>query len=298
MNRPIAKNRSPAFSSFAVIQQFFSHLNSRMGRCRTLVRRHGLVLQFPILTWIAFASLACTATSTRTTPPISAPIQADPPSRAGRLAPPPAPTIITPTVTPNTTLVLYPVWTRGFLCESNAYYAGNPLLGKTIRFQTPINVNPNKVPRVLEAIRNYEAMTGGLITFRIVDFDPQVGIVFVEGDALDRDGEPGCGHVTSGRDPQSGFAFSVTNDGVVNSCLYIHLGSVKCDPVREGFQCCSIAEHELAHALGLGTHFPGFTGIEGISLELLVTLTALYRVPPGTEVSEMCGTLSFDELEH
>ncbi len=46
----------------------------------------------------------------------------------------------------------------------------------------------------------------------------------------------------------------------------------------------------------LGTHFPGFTGIEGISLELLVTLTALYRVPPGTEVSEMCEALSSDTL--
>ena len=199
-------------------------------------------------------------------------------------------------VTPDEMLMLYPAWTRKYLCESNAYYAGNPLPGKTIRFQTPIAVNPNNVPRVLEAIQNYEAMTGGVITFRIVDSDPQVGIVFIEGDALDRDGEPGCGHVTSARDPQSGFAFSVTSDGVVNSRLYIHLGSGDCDPAQEGFQCCSIAEHELAHALGLGTHFPGFTGIEGISLELLVTLTALYRVPPGTDVAEMCGALSLDAL--
>ena len=261
------------------------------------MKRHRLILQFPILTWIALASLGCTAASAKTIAPIGAPVPADPPSRVGMLPSVPMPSVTAPTVTPDATLMLYPVWTRKFLCESNAYYAGNPLPGKTIRFQTPIDVNSNKVPQVLEAIRNYEAMTGGLITFRIVDSDPQVGIVFIEGDALDRDGEPGCGHVTSGRDPQSGFAFSVTGDGAVNSCLYIHLGSVECDPAREGFQCCSIAEHELAHALGLGTHFPGFTGIEGISLELLVTLTALYRVPPGTEVSEMCETLPFGALK-
>lgn len=268
-----------------------------MDRCRTITQRHWLILQFPILTLIALVFLACTASSAQTVAPIDAPVLADPPSRVGRLAPAPAPSVTIPTVTPDATLMLYPAWTRKFLCESNAYYAGNPLPGKTIRFQTPIAVNPNQVPQVLEAIRNYEAMTGDLITFRIVDSDPQVGIVFIEGDALDRDGEPGCGHVTSGRDPQSGFAFSVTSDGVVNSCLYVHLGSVECDPAREGFQCCSIAEHELAHALGLGTHFPGFTGIEGISLELLVTLTALYRVPPATEVSKMCETLPVGALK-
>jgi len=296
MDQPIARNRSPAFPGFALVRQFSSHLNSRRSWCRTSPQRHRLILQFPILTWIALVSLACTAASAKPSVPIGTPELAASPTHVGMLSPARVPAAITPTVTPAETLMLYPAWTRKYLCESNAYYAGNPLPGKTIRFQTPIAVNPNNVPRALEAIRNCEAMTGGVITFRIVDSDPQVGIVFVEGDALNRDGGPGCGHVTAGRDPQSNFTFSVTSDGVVNSCLYVHLGSGDCDPTREGFQCCSIAEHELAHALGLGTHFPGFTGIEGMSLELLVTLTALYRVPPGTDISEMCGTLPFDAL--
>jgi len=237
------------------------------------MQRRRWILRLEILTGITLVLVVWSATNAKTSAPISAAASADPPSR---------------TVTPAATLILYPVWTRKYLCESNAYYAGNPQAGKTIRFQTPIEVNPNRVPHVLEAMQNYEAMTEGLITFRIVDSDPAVGLVFVEGDALDRDAKPGCGRVTSERDPQSGFAFSATSDGVIHSRLYVHLGSVACDPAREGFQRSSIAEHELAHALGLGSHFPGFTGIEGISLESLVTLTALYRVPPGTPVSEMC----------
>jgi hypothetical protein len=243
----------------------------------------------PFLASVTLILVACTATSAKTSAPIGAAALADPSNRVGRSVPAQMPVITTPTLTPDATLALYPVWTRKYLCESNAYYAGNPLPGKTIRFQTPIDVNPNKVPNVLEAIRNYEAMTGSLITFRIVDSDPQIGLVFVEGDALDRDGAPGCGHVTSTRDPHSGFAFSVASDGTVNSRLYIHLGSVACNPTLEGFQPYSIAEHELGHAMGLGTHFSGFTGIEGISLELLVTVTALYRVPPGTDISGFCA---------
>jgi hypothetical protein len=31
-----------------------------------------------------------------------------------------------------------------------------------------------------------------------------------------------------------------------------------------------------------------FTGIEGVSLEMLVTLTALYRVPAGTHIEKFC----------
>jgi hypothetical protein len=182
----------------------------------------------------------------------------------------------------------YPNWVLGLLCESNAYASQNPLPGRTIRFQTPVEINLNGVPQALEATRNLEAMTSGAVTFKVVNSDPRIGIVVVAGDALDRNGSPGLGHVTSARDPQSFFSFNAQSDGAINSRLYVHLGSARCDYVHEGFRLYSIAEHELAHALGLSSHFPGFTGIEGVSLELLVTLTALYRVPPGTEVSRFC----------
>jgi hypothetical protein len=191
---------------------------------------------------------------------------------------------------PNPVAILstYPAWTRRLVCESNAQYSQNPMPGKTIRFQSPIDINPNGNPQVLEAIKNYEALTSGAVTFRIVNSDPAIGIVVVEGDALNREGQPGCGHVTRQRDPKSGFTFNVKSDGTINSRLYVHLGSSACNPTREGFQPQSLAEHELGHALGLGAHFAGFTGIEGLTLELLVTVTALYRTSPGTDISPIC----------
>ncbi len=189
---------------------------------------------------------------------------------------------------PAAVLMTYPEWTRRIVCESNVFYNQNPLHGKTVRFQTPIDINPNGIILVLDAIKNYEAMTSGAVTFRIVDSDPAVGITIVEGDALTRDGEPGCGHVTCARDPRSGFTLKVSDNGVINSLLYVHLGSSHCNYTLEGFQSQSIAEHELGHALGLGKHFAGFTGIEGITLELLVTVSALYRLPPGTDLSKIC----------
>ena len=131
-------------------------------------------------------------------------------------------------------------------------------------------------------------MTSNAVTFKYVNTDPPVGIVLVTGDALTRDGEPGLGHVTSTRDPKSNFAIDARRDSAINSRLYIHLGSTKRDYISEGFRPSSIVEHELGHALGLVGHFPGFKGIEGISLEMLVALTALYRVPPGTDMSRLC----------
>lgn len=191
---------------------------------------------------------------------------------------------------PNADAILsqYPDWVLQLLCASNLYSNANPTPGKTMRFQTPVAINLNRVPQAREATRNIEAMTSGAVTFKIVENDPAVGIVVVTGDALTRDGTPGLGNVTTARAPQSPFALNVRNDGAIQSRLYIHLGSAQRDYISEGFRPYSIPEHELAHALGLIGHFPGFTGIEGVSLEMLVTLTALYRVPSGTDMSRFC----------
>jgi len=186
-------------------------------------------------------------------------------------------------------LMLYPAWARKNVCASNAYAIANPLAGKIVRYQTPVAINPHGVPQVWEAMRNFEALTSGAVTFRVVDTDPVIGIVVVTGDALNREGQPGCGHVSAQRVTPATLQLSVNRDGVIQSRLYVHLGSSHCDHVREGFQPQALSEHELAHALGLLTHFTGFTGIEGITLEMLVTLTAVYRLPPGTDVSALCA---------
>ena len=254
-----------------------------MGRPVSLVRTL-------ILISIAILTPACAVVPAVAAVPAPVSLPTGTPTRASGVALTPLPIPVTAAnFKPETTLMTYPAWTRRLVCESNVYYSQNPLPGKTIRFQTPIDINPNGVSQVLDAIKNYEAMTSGAVTFRIVNSDPAVGIVVVEGDALNRDGQPGCGHVTHQRDPKSGFTIDVKNDGAINSRLYVHLGSSACNHAREGFQPQSIAEHELGHALGMGSHFAGFTGIEGLTLELLVTITALYRTPPGTDISQMCA---------
>jgi hypothetical protein len=255
-----------------------------------LMKRRGLLIQTLILFSIAMLTPACEVVPVVAAVPAPVSLPTGTPTRVSVVAPMPLPVMVTAAnFKPEAALMTYPAWTRRVVCESNAAYSQNPLPGKMIRFQTPIDINPNGLPQVLDAIKNYEAMTSGAVTFRIVNSDPTVGIVVVEGDALTRDGQPGCGHVTHQRDPKSGFTFNVTNDGTINSRLYVHLGSSACNHTREGFQPQSIAEHELGHALGLGTHFAGFTGIEGLTLELLVTVMALYRTSPGTDISQMCA---------
>ena len=164
----------------------------------------------------------------------------------------------------------------------------SPLPGKIVRRQTPVAINARGIPRVLDAIKDIEAKTGGLVTFQIVDKDPAVGITVVEGDAVDANGGPGCGNVTDSPDPTSGHRYKAGANGVLNTLVYVHLGSSKCNDARTGYQPYSIAAHEIAHALGVGRHFTGFNGDEGASPELAEVLVRLYSLPPGMDVTASC----------
>ncbi len=192
---------------------------------------------------------------------------------------------------PESMLAQYPAWVLDFLCESNVYSNQNPTPGRTIRFQTPVEINLNGIPQAREATRNIEAMTSGAVAFRIVDADPAVGIVVDTGDALDRNGAPGLGHVTSARAPQSLFAFDVRERGcysIADVCAS-RFGALR--PYARRISPILDCGTRICARTGTGGAFRRFTGIEGVSLEMLVTLTALYRVPPGTDMSQFCATL-------
>ena len=108
------------------------------------------------------------------------------------------------------------------------------------------------------------------------------------GDAVDRNGGPGCGNVTSARDLRSGHRFATGSDGVFGTRVYVHLGSSACDDTRTVNTSSSVAEHERAHALGISDHFPGFTGDEGLSREVIAVVTLLYSTAPGADMSTIC----------
>jgi hypothetical protein len=187
----------------------------------------------------------------------------------------------TPTIDPGRVL--------RWLCESNVYDSRNPKQGFTVRFAIPVAINAGGSKVVRTAIRNYSSATGGAVVFTVVDEDPPIGVTVIEGDAAAKGGGPGCGNVTSERAATSGHSFRVDPLGAFTSLTYVHLGSAGCDDEAKGDRPESVAEHELAHALGVGSHFPGFLGDEGLSPNLLAVVTMLYRLPPGTDMSRECG---------
>jgi hypothetical protein len=177
-----------------------------------------------------------------------------------------------------------------WLCVSNVYDRGNPTPGKTVRFAIPVAIHPHGNAMVRTAIEHYISATSGAVTFKIVSADPPVGITVIDGDAVgSRQGEPGCGNVTSGSDPTSGHRFLIDPSGAFTSLVYVHLGSSACDDEAAGPKPETVAEHELGHALGVGEHFRGFTGDEGLSPILAAVVTMLYGLPPGTDMADACG---------
>lgn len=182
-----------------------------------------------------------------------------------------------------------PTQTLRWVCGSNVNDQGNYLPGRIVRFQTPIDINPNGNEDVLAAIANYERITGGAVDFNIVTTDPLVGISVIKGDAVDGSGQPGCGNVTDERNANSGHGFRVDSYGIFNTLVYVHLGSGGCDHNQIGYTTYSVAEHEIAHALGIGEHFTDFTGMEGLSPNLSAVVTKLYSTSPGTDMSAICS---------
>lgn len=155
----------------------------------------------------------------------------------------------------------------------------------TVRWRLPIPVQTNGIARAEEALRRFEQWTGGLVQFVRVTSIPENGLVIVEGGGMGPGGEPGCGHVHDGAPSMPSTQFNIrTDESMALKGVYtVHLGSIKCDDSTEGHYRSAVAEHEVAHALGLSGHFPGFVGNEGFSdPRLLAVIATLYANPVGT----------------
>lgn len=192
-------------------------------------------------------------------------------------------------VRPTNTRVVSSAEAMRLLCTSTIMSTRSTQPGKVVRRQTPVLINAHNIPRVLQAIKDIEEKTDGAVTFKIVDADPPAGITLIEGDAVGSDGGPGCGNVTDKPDARAGNRNTAGAGGVLNTLAYVHLGSTGCDDARTGYQRHSVAAHEITHALGLISHFQGFTGDEGISAEVAAALKLLYGAPPGADMAALCS---------
>lgn len=157
----------------------------------------------------------------------------------------------------------------------------------TVRWELPIQVQTNGIARAEEALRHYEAWSGGLIRFTRVSGVPTNGLVIVEGGAMNPGGPGGCGNVHDGLVASSRLNVHEER-GALRGVYTVRLGSEGCDDEFAGHYASAVAEHELGHALGLLSHFPGFVGNEGASDPfMMAVLLTLYANPIGTSTQNI-----------
>jgi hypothetical protein len=170
----------------------------------------------------------------------------------------------------------------------NASVFGQP--GRTTRWRTPIAVSTNGIARAEEALDHYERWTSGVVQFARVTGIPANGIVFVEGGAVAPDTTAACGSLTDAPPPSITTALTFRWDAAraITGVYYLHLGSDNCDDAEEGDYPSEVAEHQLAHALGVIDHFVGFNDTSGLAdPRLLAVVFNLYANPVGSTAGEL-----------
>ncbi len=207
----------------------------------------------------------------------------------------PTPVPIEPTAT------LDPNWVTKMLCQENVYSNPNPNKsifnpreGYTLRWRTPIKIFPNGNNAAITVAKNIEKWSNGLITFEIVNEKPTVGIIVNTGDTCNPDkNQIPTGSASANQDDCKFYdsLFHVGADGYIDSLLYIHLGTKEAGYFNTPglLNPYAIVEHEFGHALGLGDHFIGFTGYEGLPQEPREVLIALYSMPSGIDMRGECA---------
>lgn len=152
------------------------------------------------------------------------------------------------------------------------------------KWNTPIPVKTNGISRAETALDRIEAKIGRKIFDRdlianLPDSDIKRGIVVTEGTAAEpKMSKDTCGNV--GRAPGKydyPKNFLNNNTGVIDSVLFVNLGSNLCDDKKRGKTESDIAVHEFGHALGLGPHFEGFGIGPIISDDFWSVLVKLYN---------------------
>lgn len=180
--------------------------------------------------------------------------------------------------------------TREQLLISNLNSASLGASGRVTRWRVPIEVNTSGMARAELALTHYERWTNNLIRFTRTTGVPANGLVFVEGGAVAPEEGGSCGNITDVPPPASSNAITFRWDTsrALTGTYYIRLGSDRCNDAREGRYESSVAEHQLAHALGVIEHFDGFNGNIGLDdSRLVAVLVNLYSNPIGTTAADL-----------
>lgn len=162
--------------------------------------------------------------------------------------------------------------------------------GRVTRWRVPIQVNTNGLARVETALAHYEQWTGGVVRFTRVSQAPAQGLTFVEGGAGGPESTESCGSLGDVT-PVAGqptLVFQWDASRAIIGAYTIHLGADECNDETDGPYPSSIAEHQLAHALGVIDHFDGFQHRGGLDdPRLLSVIVNLYSNPVGATANEL-----------
>lgn len=162
--------------------------------------------------------------------------------------------------------------------------------GRLTRWRVPIQVNTNGIARAEDALAHFEQWTSGTIRFTRVTQSPSQGLTFLEGGSGGSESSDACGSVAN-LPPIPGNAtlvFQWDASRAITGAYAIHLGAGACNDAIEGPYPSSVAEHQLAHALGVIDHFDGFQHRGGIDdPRLLAVVYHLYANPIGATVNEL-----------
>jgi hypothetical protein len=162
--------------------------------------------------------------------------------------------------------------------------------GRLTRWRVPIPVNTNGIARAETALAHFEQWTSGTVRFTRVGQAPANGLTFVEGGAGGPESTESCGSLgdvqSVARNPR--LAFQWDSSRAITGAYTIHLGAERCDDAFAGPYPSSVAEHQLAHALGVIDHFDGFQHRGGLDdPRLLGVVYNLYANPVGASANEL-----------
>jgi hypothetical protein len=168
----------------------------------------------------------------------------------------------------------------------NSEVFGSP--ARTTRWRTPIPVSTGGIAAVETALSHYEQWTSGVVQFTRVSQPPVNGITFVDGGGPQA--EAACGTIGEVVSPTAppGAVFEWDASRAIIGSYTIHLGTDDCDDETAGAYPSAVAEHLLAHALGVIEHFDGFQNRMGLDdPRLLGVIYNLYGNPVGVSANDL-----------
>lgn len=162
--------------------------------------------------------------------------------------------------------------------------------GRITRWRVPIAVNTNGIARAEVALAHFEQWTSGAVRFTRVSQAPANGLTFVAGGAGGPESTESCGSLGDVQ-PVAGnpvLVFQWDSSRAITGAYTIHLGADRCNDEVAGPYPSSVAEHQLAHALGVIDHFDGFQHRGGLDdPRLLAVVYNLYANPVGASAGEL-----------